>query len=422
MTSKPDRLSISAFWQRAITWKTALVARARQDLQFRYAWERRGIGWLESTTGLAFIVAAPIVARFIDGQFRQVLGSSGFGRLLDILQGDVPISDISNNVAASWGLISRDFRAYDPLNSLHPNIGVNIAIEHAHTHPPLTFILTIPFAQMDVSSWLPFFVSAMGVALAWSLRLMSVRPSFAYPITAVVVATVPGQESLLTTYPLTALCVAWVWRQRFSGYQVAVPLTLIAAMRAVTALPGLVFLLAGRIKVVLLVVAASLLLALANWLIEPSVFSDWLTLGRSAIDFTVGRGDNLALPNLSRTLGVSPILILTSCLVIAILAFVRGCSLFWILYWLALASSPIAWSYTVVLLLPVLAYLWRESRMGPAISITCLAVTTANLSTWGVNWQISLLLVGAGLLTTSTFGSSHVSSSPSTTAGTPATQ
>ena len=50
--------------------------------------------------------------------------------------------------------------------------------------------------------------------------------------------------------------------------------------------------------------------------------------------------------------------------VVAALALWRGGNLFWVLNWLILAVSPIAWFHTILLGIPLMVMMWRAGRFG----------------------------------------------------------
>ncbi len=376
---------------------SSLRALAQRDVDSAGVSVRHPIRLAELCVCGLLTVIVPVLIRIIPASVNDVLAAAGFGRILGLLRGTSVIADVATGVATAKGLLLPLYEAYDSIRELHPLIGVPLLVEHAHTHPPAELPIFLPLVGMNVSSWLPFWVVAMFFCLSMSMRVLDVTPFVAYGISLVLVASVPGQESLATTYPLTALLVSIIWKYRSMSLLPGVLIGILIAFRGISGLLFVPFLLASRLKTIGAGLTTFTLLTLTALVLEPTVLTDYLDRGTAAISFTVDRGDNLALLNLERTLHVPKAAIACAVILIAVCAIFRGASIFWVAYWTALALSPIAWSYGIVLLIPLCVYLFSASQLGRYLTLITLASSVANASVWGVNWQISLVFAAIAL-------------------------
>ncbi len=351
----------------------------------------------------AVVVVLPLLARVVAGAVRGPATAAGLGRVLTALAGGGGVTDIGGAAAAAYGLWSRALTAYEP-SAVLDAIGVGAYGPTGHTHPPTSIVLGVPLLAVEYTWWLSYWVVLSAVAIAVSLRLMSVPASIAYPVALGICLTAPGGESLVTTYPVSALLIAAAWRFRDREGVSGVALGLFTAERGLGGLLLLEPLLRRRWRTVAVATAVVLgLLALAV-IIEPGVIGGFLTGGRAWL------AENLARTDLYTPYAVFlrrgwPIWLLVVCVVLwAAWAWVRGSDRYWVLVWVVAALSPLAWHYTSIQLLPLAVVVWRAGHVGRVIAIIAAATTfglfplapiAANLG-----WTVAVgLFAGALVLT-----------------------
>jgi len=333
----------------------------------------------ELAANLTVILVVPLIARWLWPRFSEAFTQFGFGDLFSMLAGNGGWTDIGWEVASALGLIRGDFSSYDSLEVLHPLVGMDLEFVDlsSNSHPPMSIPLWILPGFIDYGWWLSFWVIAAVVMIALTLRLLRVPPHIAYPLAVLISLSVPGKWSLVSTYPVAALLIALAWHFREKAAASGVALGLFGATRGV----GLLLLLYPfarkqwrTVAVAVGVVFALLVVALA---FEPGIIREFLTVTRDSITVNMQRADLLTPGSIFRRYELSELLFYPIALIVAGIALWRKQELFWVLNWLILAVSPIAWFHTIVMGIPLLVIIWRSGKLGQILVLVVGAASIA---------------------------------------------
>lgn len=328
---------------------------------------------------VAVILIVPFVARLLWSRFAEAFSQFGFGDVVSMLAGNGGWTDIGWEVASAIGLIRSDYSAYDSLEALHPLVGMDVTFVDlsSNSHPPMSIPLGIPLGFIEYGWWLSFWVIAAFMMVALSMRALSVPAHIAYPLALVISLSVPGKWGLVSTYPLAALLVAMAWRYRQKAVAAGVCLGVFGATRGIGLLLVLYPFARKQWKTVFIaagVVLALLVIALA---FEPDIIAAFLTTTRESIAVNMQRADLLTPGSMFRRYGFSEYIAWILALIVVVIALIRKQELFWVLNWLILAVSPIAWFHSIVMGIPLLVIIWRSGRLGQALVLIVAAASVA---------------------------------------------
>lgn len=341
-------------------------------------WQRHG--W-EVLLNAVAVLSVPPIAAWLWVRYEEAIRQFGMGELVSRLAGDGGWTDIGWEVASTVGLVRGDYSAYDSLEVLHPLIGMDVAFVDlsANSHPPTSIPLGLPLVPFPYATWLTYWVIVALLMVAWSMRLLKVPPHLAYPLALVIALTVPGRWGLVSTYPVSALLVAWAWHSRNRWLPAGVAYGLFGATRGVGLLllayplvkrQWRTLLAAGVVVIGLLVIAV---------VVENDVITAWLTTSRASIEVNLQRSDLLSVGSIFRRYGYPEFLAWILAVLVGVLAWWRGSNLFWVLNWVILTVSPIAWFHTIVLAVPLLVMIWRSGRLGQVMVLVTAAASMTQL-------------------------------------------
>ncbi len=360
----------------------------------------------ELLANLLAIALIPLIARALWPRFGEAFTTFGLGDVMGRLAGLGGWTDVGWEVASAIGLIRPDYYAYDSLEVLHPLIGMELEFVDlsVHSHPPMSIPLGIPLGFIEYGWWLSFWVVASVCAIALTMRLLRVAPHIAYPLALVIALSVPGKWGLVSTYPLSALLVAMAWRFRGNTIAGGLSYGLLGATRGI----GLILLLYPLVhrqwKTILVAGGTVLGLLLIALAFEPGIITDFLTKSRDSINANMMRDDLLTIGSFFRRWGLPEYLAWIIALVVAMIAFLRKQELFWILNWLILAVSPIAWFHTILLGIPLLVVLWKSGRLGQVlVLITAAAAISQPVNpfttlVFSTGWTVFIIASGIGII------------------------
>jgi Glycosyltransferase family 87 len=283
---------------------------------------------------------------------------------LGLLLGRGGRADLLQDYIGARGLISGG-DAYPILGPAMGQLGVSWPLTTYSTHPPTAFLFLVPLAGLPWSTaaqvWAALMLVCLGMtAWAFGLRVRTallLSPSVIWP-------PVIGSLGQLTPVWLVALALAWRFRQRPFWAGVCIG---IASLPKLLPVVGLVPFVRERSWGALLgfgVVWATALATIAA--LDPRALVDYMLLGRSASDLTVLRLDNGAL--LPFTLQQGPLLAALAVLLVAAMAVAALARPLdqkrWLVWnWIGVALLPIAWTYSLLPLLPGLLVTMREGRL-----------------------------------------------------------
>jgi len=328
---------------------------------------------------VAVILVVPLLARLLWSRFAEAFSQFGFGDLGSMLAGNGGWTDIGWEVASAIGLIRGDYSAYDSLEVLHPLVGMDVIFVDlsSHSHPPMSIPLGIPLGFIDYGWWLSFWVIAAVMMIALSMRALSVPAHIAYPLALVISLSVPGKWGLVSTYPLAALLVALAWRYRNRPLAAGISLGVFGATRGIGLLLVLYPFARKQWKTVFIAAAVVLALLVIAVAFEPDIIASFLTTSRESIAVNMQRADLLTPGSIFRRYGFSEYFAWVLALVVVIVALRRKQELFWVLNWLILAVSPIAWFHSIVMGIPLLVVIWRSGRLGQILVLVVGAASVA---------------------------------------------
>lgn len=326
---------------------------------------------------LAVIVIVPLLVRVLWSRFSEAFTQFGFGDLGSMLAGNGGWTDIGWEVASAIGWIRSDYSAYDSLEVLHPLVGMEVIFVDlsSHSHPPMSIPLGLPLGFIEYGWWLSFWVIAAVMMIAMAMRALHVPPHIAYPLAVVISLSVPGKWGLVSTYPVAALLIALAWRYRERAVTAGVALGLFGATRGIGLLLVAYPFARKQWKTVAVAAGVVLALLLVAVVFEPDIIGSFLTTSRESIAINMQRADLLTPGSLFRRYGLSEYMAWILALVVAAIALRRKQELFWVLNWLILAVSPIAWFHSIIMGIPLLVIIWRSGRLGQVLVLIVAAAS-----------------------------------------------
>jgi hypothetical protein len=306
-------------------------------------------------------------------------------------------TDIGSTVAAAAAMLDPSRGSYEPLAALHPLIGISWDVPHAHTHPPVEYPLFLPLVLIPYDIWLPGWFAFSTLCLAWSLRLVAVGPWEGYAIAVGFALTPVGFYSLGSTYPQLALCLAIAWRFRNNAWVTGTAASLFACGRFTGLLLLIYYPLTRRWRAVLASLSVLTLLTAISVVLEPESWGSYLTAGREAAEFTLNRSDNSSLLGAARHIGLPEWLPYFMIAGIAAMAYVRQQDKFWVLAWLSMALTPVAWTYAIAQLFPLAAAVWHRGALARSLIILTAFSIIFSRGAAGMVWSLAIVLLGLGL-------------------------
>lgn len=384
-------------WRVEMARKRPIERWASTRLAVRYA------GPLEVLAGLVAAAALVFVAQHLPVGVASLLGALHLGYPLALLNGTVEPTDVGLNVAQTKAWLDPALTAYQPASDTLPLIGASWKGPEPHTHLPMEIPLFIPLTLFAYVDWVPFWAATMLLAMGWSLRLMSVRPRYAYAIACLSAATPPGYYALQSTYPMIAAALAFAWRSNGpSSCPRALAMVVAGAGRAIGLLPLGHFLLERRWSAFAIACLALLALTGLAVLVEPGMPRDVVVNLLPAVQRTVERPDNIAVTAvLQRLVGNWSALVLPA-IGAVVLLIARAPKLRLMAFiWGTVAASPVAWSYTWAQALPLLAFAWSLGRLGRLTTVLAAATIVTLTKTEGFGWSILVVAMAIPLVATS---------------------
>jgi len=344
------------------------------------------------------------VMNILPGQFVQGLANwfannnaRFLGLWVEKIAGEPIGTDISVIVGQAAATFDADVRAYASVRELVSQLGISWDVSHASPSLPLQLPLYAPLVLLPYAVWDKLWASASVVFLAWSLRLLGVGRSHAYGIAVVFSITASGYFAVSSNYNLLALLIAASWAYRDRQLIQGLALGVYGSGRGVGLLMLAQPLLMRRFRAISWAVLLLAMLGVLVAILEPGIFKDFFQEGLASARFQLERLDNWSIPALLRRAGISTLATLIILVIFATVAF-RKAPLFWVLNWLLMAASPIAWAYTVAQGIPLLAFLWFNSRLGKMATLAVVTGVTVTDYYYGVVWPIFVIASGLGLL------------------------
>ncbi len=281
-----------------------------------------------------------------------------------------PIDFVQDYVGAR--VLAREGDPYGILTDAYASVGIAWIAPHRSTHPPTAFLLALPVAWLSYNLAAAVWGVAMLAAIGGAWWAFGVRWEVAAALAPLTVLWPPAAWSLGQLTPLWLLGLALAWRFRDRPVAAGAAIGLASLTKLVPALSLAPFLLRGR-WTVLRGFAAVWALALALLqLLDLSVISRYLTIGRTVSREQVSRAENSALLfaawHGAGVVGLGAALVLVGAVVVLSVKRLRATGRLnrwsWDAWsWLGVALLPIAWIYSLLPLLPALVRV--VARGGP---------------------------------------------------------
>ncbi len=257
---------------------------------------------------------------------------------------------------ASAHALTHGHDAYAPMASLFNGLGPAWDVPGSNPHPPTTLALVLPLTALHYGGALTMWTLAMVFALIATLRLVGLRLSYSVGIGVGLALTYPAAYGIANPVPLIGLGVALAYRYRDRPAIAALGLALAAAPKGSGVILALPFLAAGRIKTVVYAAGYYVILAAVPVFFEHNVWQRYLKTAPDTIRFNANRADSGSLLRLARDwFGWSDIVTLCVLAVITIGLALLARDTFWPIVWAMVATLPIAWMYSLLTLLPLVA-------------------------------------------------------------------
>jgi Glycosyltransferase family 87 len=281
------------------------------------------------------------------------------------LRGEGPRIDLVQDYVGARRLVGSG-DPYLRLDQAFAEVGISSKARHRSTHPPSAFVLALSIAgfswKVGAAVWAALMLAAIGGAW-WAL---GAAPELAAALAPLTLAWPPAAWSLgqLTPLWLLGLALAWRWRERplLAGAGVA-----FASLTKLLAALSLAPLLAVRRWRALVgfgaVWSASLALLL---LLRTDALERYLHVIRSTGDDQAARQENAALLwAAGHNFGVGGVVAGGLLVLGVLLTAVKtgGEWSWWAWCWGGVALLPIAWIYSLLPLLPVMAFCVRRGGL-----------------------------------------------------------
>lgn len=303
-------------------------------------------------------------------------------------------SDFAQDYVGARAVASRS-DAYPVLATAFEKVGVHWPVQGYSTHPPTAFLVALPVSWLpwrDASFvWAWLMVAGLVVAV-WGLGCSWVS---ALALAPLILLWQPADYSLgqLTVIWLAAQAVAW-GRWRDKPGRAGVILAIATAVKLLPIVLLVPFLIQRQWRAVTGFMATGVGLLLLLLVLDPQAFPEYLTRGRRESRITIARQDNGALlPWLHHTHGRVGVLF-GGLLVVTVIGLCWKTWRGWV--WLSLALLPIAWVYSLLPALEVMASSLRSRRMLATVLVVVALYTSSLSSPFGndaANAQARFLVV-----------------------------
>lgn len=352
---------------------------------------------IEISSNVVFIALVPLILRATVNYSAPLFFTLGFNDFIGSVTGSAGLTDVGWEVAAAAGLLDPNVSAYAGIDRLGALIGIATTDPQALSHPPTSVALGLPLAFVPYQWWVAFWIVGMLSALGLTLRLMSVPAWAAYPIALAIAVTRYGQVTLGTTWPLMGLLVALAWRCRSREVLAGTAIGLLAASRTIGGLLLLYPIARRQWRAVVTAFAVGASLLVVAILLERDVLSGFLSAGLASVNTNMAR--LIVTPAaLFGYIGLPWAAAWALVLIVGAIALYRGQSFFWVLAWLSLALSPIAWPTSFPLGLPLAVSVWRTGRLGRSVVLLSTAPLAAATSGVVVVWPVFITLMAVALV------------------------
>jgi hypothetical protein len=252
--------------------------------------------------------------------------------------------------------------AYAPMRTLFTGLGPAWDVPGVNPHPPTTFALVLPFTLLHYGGALTAWALAMILALIATLRLVGVRLSLAVGIGIGLAITFPGAYGIANPVAIIGLGVALAYRYRDRPAIAGLGIALAAAPKGSGLILAVPFLAAGRIKTVVYAAVYYCLFAAVPVLFQSNIWQRYLKEAPASVRYNENRPDSGSLLRLAHNwFGWPAIVSIVVIGIITVAMIFVARDLFWPPVWAMVAALPIAWMYSLLTLVPLVAWAVTKS-------------------------------------------------------------
>ena len=319
------------------------------------------------------------------------------------LRGAGPPVDLVQDYVGARSLVGSG-DPYEILTKAYASVGLTWPAQHRSTHPPTTFVLTLPVAWLGWSVaaavWAWLMLGAIGAAW-WAL---GARTELAAALAPVTLLWPPAAWSLGQLTPVWLLGIALAWRWRRDALRSGASIGLAALTKLLPTLSLAPFLLVHRVRTLLGYAAVVGFALLVLVILRPGIVTRYVSVSGSVGRQQAARPENSALlwafDHRFGLAGAAVAAGLIGCVLGASVLRLRSRGhldewSFWAWSWAGVALLPIAWIYSLLPLLPALAHcLRRGGFFSRALAVFAFSVPFA-IDPFGLPGGIRLALATA---------------------------
>lgn len=312
------------------------------------------------------------------------------------LSGKANTTDFLIDYSSTRALVGgRD--AYAPSADLNAAVGVPWEVANANPHPPSTLTLVLPLAALSYRWAVSVWAMTMTVLIILTLRLCGLELGWAILGGTGIVLTFPGADGIANPVPIIGFGVALAYRYRHSPWLAGAGIAIAAAPKFSGALLLLPFIVAGRVRAVLVGAVAWLGMCAVPLLYDRSVWSNYRRAGLDSARANAARDDNASIVHLGERVGVAPMIVVIGLLIVAAALAWRRRDLFWPATWLVVASLPIAWMYSTLTLVPIVVAVVPLRARSALIAATSAAILVLGCAPFG-RWPVVIFPIVVALV------------------------
>jgi hypothetical protein len=327
-----------------------------------------------------------------------------------MLRGEGSLGDVVADIVGFRGMWYRT-EAYPILGPAMRAYGEDWDITHRSTHTPFCHVLVGPISFLPYSVAQIVWGSSMLFLTAVAMWCLGASKLQAIGFSGLLLLWTPFVAALhnIVMFWFLGTCMAYRFRNT-RPFRSGILLGVAASTKYLPLVCIAPWITRRRWPAVVGVIGALATLGVIGYLIDPTVFAQYLAVSREAADYTIQRADNAGfLAAAYNHFGVWG--------VVAGGAFLSGLTLanwsslwvwrkhghiddraFWLMAFYACALLPISWISSFVVLVPIIAHLFLQHNVLSIVLATAAVVLLEILPPFG-DFRIAyvILLVGAGL-------------------------
>jgi hypothetical protein len=283
------------------------------------------------------------------------------------LRGGGPPVDLVQDYVGARSLVGKG-DPYEILTKAYASVGLIWPAEHRSTHPPTAFVLTLPIAWLGWSVAAAVWAWLMLAAIAGAWWALGARAQLATALAPLTLLWPPAAWSIGQLTPVWLLGIALAWRWREDSLRAGASIGLAALTKLLPTLSLAPFLFIRRSRTLIGYAAVVGFALLVLMIVRPGIVTRYISVSGSVGREQAARPENSALlwafDHRFGLAGAAVTAGLIACVLGAAVMRLRSREQldewsFWAWSWAGVALLPIAWVYSLLPLLPALAYCLR---------------------------------------------------------------